>query len=369
MRKILLPLTILVICILGIYIYCNSKLEHPRYTVKNKDKLEVGTPIIVNKDKIKTYSCIYDSKYKYSQIKIKNISDEPIYDISISLKLKEPQVQEPAFSSYSEPMYFFRTLNPGESANLTAKHENEDAILDVYGYSYSTGDNLVYEATKSQDSVKVGISSYNDIYKSGQDYKKKPLTSKEDKIVITDIRKNIKGDKINLEYDVKNISNETLKNIYFYFNEIHNGEIVGTNNQGSIAYLNPNQNYTIKLSANKDVKLKFSNYDYYIEKKKDNKIIGREYFEIYKSQNRFTLYEDNELNYKNTNHIFFIIIAVFTFVFGIINSRIKTIKKGLKNNEENLNIKNTIKKLNILKFILIAIYLIIGVYFLFIINS
>lgn len=82
---------------------------------------------------------------------------------------------------------------------------------------------------------------------------------------------------------------------------------------------------------------------------------------------KFTLYEDNELNYKNTNRIFFIIIAAFTFAFGIINSRIKTIKKDLKNNEENLNIK--LKKLNILKFVLIAIYLIIGVYFLFIINS
>lgn len=84
---------------------------------------------------------------------------------------------------------------------------------------------------------------------------------------------------------------------------------------------------------------------------------------------KFTLYEDNELNYKNTNRIFFIIIAVFTFAFGIINSRIKTIKKDLKNNEENLNIKMKLKKLNILKFVLIAIYLIIGVYFLFIINS
>lgn len=84
---------------------------------------------------------------------------------------------------------------------------------------------------------------------------------------------------------------------------------------------------------------------------------------------KFTLYEDNELNYKNTNRIFFIIIAVFTFAFGIINSRIKTIKKDLKNNEENLNIKTKLKKLNILKFVLIAIYLIIGVYFLFIINS
>lgn len=82
------------------------------------------------------------------------------------------------------------------------------------------------------------------------------------------------------------------------------------------------------------------------------------------SKDRFTLYEDNELNYKNTNRIFFIIIAVFTFAFGTINSRIKTIKKDLKNNEENLNIK--LKKLNILKYVLIAIYLIIGVYFLFV---
>lgn len=81
------------------------------------------------------------------------------------------------------------------------------------------------------------------------------------------------------------------------------------------------------------------------------------------SKDRFTLYEDNELNYKNTNRIFFIIIAVFTSAFGIINSRIKTIKKDLKNNEENLNIK--LKKLNILKYVLIAIYLIIGVYFLY----
>lgn len=87
------------------------------------------------------------------------------------------------------------------------------------------------------------------------------------------------------------------------------------------------------------------------------------------NKDKFTLYEDKELNYKNTNRIFFIIIAVFTFAFGIINSRIKTIKKDLKNNEENLNIKTKLKKLNILKFVLIAIYLIIGVYFLFIINS
>ena len=136
--KIIIGLAVLSIVIAVVYIY-SSPLDSKISGIKKEDKLEVGIPQYLDFEEIKTNDSLIEknSKYKYSQVKVKNISYETVYDIYHSL-LKEQATNES--NTYIVPSYLIYILKPGETALLSTQHEDikDDNALRVASYEYGT---------------------------------------------------------------------------------------------------------------------------------------------------------------------------------------------------------------------------------------
>lgn len=272
--RIVLAAMIIIAVVMTAYDFARSNFQNA--IIKNidiTDKLEIEKPKYVNFEDIKTgdYSFERDDASSYSQIEIKNISDETLYEISIDLAEQETTTK----NSFFVPSYHISILKSGESAILSAQHENvkSDQALKVESESYrdSQGNAIIVsgEFDKSEDrnievepNIKVEFVKISD--EASKIHTGEILVSKEP------------GQQI-VEIEVKNVSKDKLYDVYVDFLEYHDGKVVG-NIYGRLEVLDEDFTRTIKIKTIPDTELKISDIGYRLTAADDPK--GR-VFSIY----------------------------------------------------------------------------------------
>lgn len=201
-----------------------DKAQKQSEEVDKTPKLEIGKPLYVNYEDIKTSDQYIkkDDNSKYSQIKIKNISKETIYDIWISLDTQETNKS----GHYLGKAYTLSRLNAGEVAILSTQHEDvsEKASLKVDEVYYMDSSNNYLRRKLS-----VGESSTLDymVFDGKLEDVLNKLNSSVDILDIKTYRQNTSSDKNTYVVDVKNKSKSKLKNVYISFIEYNNGIVLG----------------------------------------------------------------------------------------------------------------------------------------------
>lgn len=201
-----------------------DKAQKQSEEVDKTPKLEIGKPLYVNYEDIKTSDQYIkkDDNSKYSQIKIKNISKETIYDIWISLDTQETNKS----GHYLGKAYTLSRLNAGEVAVLSTQHEDvsEKASLKIDEVYYMDSSNNYLRRKLS-----VGESSTLDymVFDGKLEDVLNKLNSSVDILDIKTYRQNTSSDKNTYVVDVKNKSKSKLKNVYISFIEYNNGIVVG----------------------------------------------------------------------------------------------------------------------------------------------
>lgn len=201
-----------------------DKAQKQSEEVDKTPKLEIGKPLYVNYEDIKTSDQYIkkDDNSKYSQIKIKNISKETIYDIWISLDTQETNKS----GHYLGKAYTLSRLNAGEVAILSTQHEDvsEKASLKVDEVYYMDSSNNYLRRKLS-----VGESSKLDymVFDGKLEDVLNKLNSSVDILDIKTYRQNTSSDKNTYVVDVKNKSKSKLKNVYISFIEYNNGIVLG----------------------------------------------------------------------------------------------------------------------------------------------
>ena len=201
-----------------------DKVQEQSEEVDKTPKLEIGKPLYVNYEDIKTSDQYIkkDDNSKYSQIKIKNISKETIYDIWISLDTQETNKS----GHYLGKAYTLSRLNAGEVAVLSTQHEDvsEKASLKIDEVYYMDSSNNYLRRKLS-----VGESSTLDymVFDGKLEDVLNKLNSSVDILDIKTYRQNTSSDKNTYVVDVKNKSKSKLKNVYISFIEYNNGIVVG----------------------------------------------------------------------------------------------------------------------------------------------
>lgn len=201
-----------------------DKVQKQSEEVDKTPKLEISKPLYVNYEDIKTSDQYIkkDDNSKYSQIKIKNISKETIYDIWISLDTQETNKS----GHYLGKAYTLSRLNAGEVAILSTQHEDvsEKASLNIDEVYYMDSSNNYLRRKLS-----VGESSTLDymVFDGKLEDVLNKLNSSVDILDIKTYRQNTSSDKNTYVVDVKNKSKSKLKNVYISFIEYNNGIVVG----------------------------------------------------------------------------------------------------------------------------------------------
>ncbi len=201
-----------------------DKVQEQSEEVDKTPKLEIGKPLYVNYEDIKTSDQYIkkDDNSKYSQIKIKNISKETIYDIWISLDTQETNKS----GHYLGKAYTLSRLNAGEVAVLSTQHEDvsEKASLKIDEVYYMDSSNNYLRRKLS-----VGESSTLDymVFDGKLEDVLNKLNSSVDILDIKTYRQNTSSDKNTYVVDVENKSKSKLKNVYISFIEYNNGIVVG----------------------------------------------------------------------------------------------------------------------------------------------
>lgn len=201
-----------------------DKAQKQSEEVDKTPKLEISKPFYVNYENIKTSDQYIkkDDNSKYSQIKIKNISEETIYDIWISLDTQETNKS----GHYLGKAYTLSRLNAGEVAVLSTQHEDvsEKASLKIDEVYYMDGSNNYLRRKLSvEESNKLDYMVFDG---KSEDVLNK-LNSSVDILDIKTYRQNTSTDKNTYEVDVKNKSKSNLKNVYISFIEYNNSIVVG----------------------------------------------------------------------------------------------------------------------------------------------
>lgn len=201
-----------------------DKVQKQSEEVDKTPKLEISKPLYVNYEDIKTSDQYIkkDDNSKYSQIKIKNISKETIYDIWISLDTQETNKS----GHYLGKAYTLSRLNAGKVAILSTQHEDvsEKASLNIDEVYYMDSSNNYLRRKLS-----VGESSTLDymVFDGKLEDVLNKLNSSVDILDIKTYRQNTSSDKNTYVVDVKNKSKSKLKNVYISFIEYNNGIVVG----------------------------------------------------------------------------------------------------------------------------------------------
>ncbi len=263
--KIIIGLAVLSIAIAVLYIY-SSPLDSKISGIKKEDKLEVSIPKYLDFEEIKTNDSLIEKniKYKYSQVKVKNISDETVYDISIVLK--EQATNES--NTYIVPSYHIYILKPGETALLSTQHENikDDNVLRVASYEYTDTQGNSFTVNRESDfkpsqaqNTHKGIVTVD----ANETFQCKKITDEIRRIDIKDTRIIKKDEQQYLEVDIENVSDENIQSGNINFVESYNGNIIG-NLIEDTGELKPNQIKTVRLDYKNDVQIKLIGYDYKI---------------------------------------------------------------------------------------------------------
>jgi hypothetical protein len=360
--KIIIGLAVLSIAIAVLYIYSNP-LDSKISGIKMEDKLEVSIPKYLDFEEIKTNDSLIEknSKYKYSQVKVKNTSDETVYDISINLKEQATNESD----TYIVTSYHIYILKPGETALLSVHHENtkDDNVLrvanyyytDTQGHSFTVNRESVFNPSQPKNTPK-GIVTVD----ADETNQLKKVTDEIRRINIKDTRIIKKDEQQYLEVDIENISDKNIQSANINFVESYNGNIIG-NLIGYIGKLKPNQIKTIKLDYKNDVEIKLIGYDYKIY---DNKVTY--VYDVFLEEELYRTYDYEDLTVSNNKNV---IISISNFIVIFICWIIKIIVKELNEkgiSENNETYIRRAKYLNILKiaiFILYAIGMLIYIEF------
>ncbi len=116
LKKIMICLIALFIFMLSIYKSNSNK----RLPIKQENKIQVGTPYYVDFKDIKSNNFIKKNNNSlYSQIKIKNTSNQKLNYVFIHLQMQKDKNNEDIL-----PVYTLNNLKPNETAILTYQHEN-----------------------------------------------------------------------------------------------------------------------------------------------------------------------------------------------------------------------------------------------------
>lgn len=201
-----------------------DKAQKQSEAVDKTPKLEISKPFYVNYENIKTSDQYIkkDDNSKYSQIKIKNISEETIYDIWISLDTQETNKS----GHYLGKAYTLSRLNADEVAVLSTQHEDvsEKASLKIDEVYYmDSSNNYLRRKLSVEESNKLDYMVFDG---KSEDVLNK-LNSSVDILDIKTYRQNTSTDKNTYEVDVKNKSKSNLKNVYISFIEYNNSIVVG----------------------------------------------------------------------------------------------------------------------------------------------
>ncbi|MGL5256376.1 MAG: hypothetical protein ACRC76_04980 [Proteocatella sp.] len=192
--------------------------------VDKSPKIEISTPFYVNYEEIKTSDEYIkkDDSSKYSQIKIRNISKETLYDIFISLETQETNKS----GHYLGMAYTLSRLKAGEIAILSTQHEDvsEKSPLKVDEVYYmDNSNNYLKRKLNSEEST---VLDYMVFDGKSEDVLNK-LNSSVDVLDIDSYKQKASNEKNTYIVNVKNKSNNNLKNVYISFIEYNNGQVIG----------------------------------------------------------------------------------------------------------------------------------------------
>lgn len=192
--------------------------------VDKSPKIEISKPFYVNYEEIKTSDEYIkkDDSSKYSQIKIRNISKETLYDIFISLETQETNKS----GHYLGRAYTLSRLKAGEVAILSTQHEDvsEKSPLKVDEVYYMDNSNNYLK--RKLNSEKPTALDYMVFDGKSEDVLNK-LNSSVDVLDINSYKQQLSNEKNTYIVNVKNKSNNNLKNVYISFIEYNNGQVIG----------------------------------------------------------------------------------------------------------------------------------------------
>ncbi len=348
--KVMIGLIILFICvcIVSVYIY-NSKEITPN--TKSENKLEIGIPNYVEYKDIKTNEFEKENKDSlYSQIKIKNISNQNLYNVYINLEVQEANNSEEAIM----PSYSIQSIKPNESAILTCEHKNikksENLKLISYSYTDKEGSTTTVDKQSKFTSSKGDNVTETITVDSYKDFKSLDITNDIDKIDIKNIRTIKQDDKQYLQVDIFNSSNKELKSIRLNFKQLYKNDAIGDTiiNEDK---LKPQESKTLKIEYKDNVELKLTGYFYEIYDSGKKTTYTYDLFLDEKLYNTYE-YEDQSVSNKNL-YIRTTINLIAMICFYVLSNKVKRLR-NLAISEENEIYKYKAKNLNIAKYILIV---------------
>lgn len=363
-EKMLVGLLGIFIIIIGICFYIKGQTQYENnrsYSVEDEDRLEVGEPKIVDFEEIKTENIYIEKKenYIYSQISIKNKSNDILYGISVNLKMQATQNENENII----PSYHIEVLEPGDVAILSTQHEDikdgEEFKLDYYEYYDGKGN--VYTVTESlvENQKKLGIS----VEKNDDIYMCKELTSEVKRIDISELKFIEKDDKKYLEMDIKNISDKKLENILFILKESYEDYTVGNNDKIYIKELSLGQEYTISTEVRKDLKLELDKYSYNIrdEESKDKTIDS---YDIYIKENKYSEFSFADYEISNKRSLIINISNMVAIILACILNWISYMLKEKGVAENNDKYTKYSKYISISRISIFIVYAIILLFYL-----
>lgn len=345
----MIGLITLFIFMLSIYKSNSNKM----LTIKQEDKIQVGTPQYVDFEDIKSNNFIKKNNNSlYSQIKIKNTSNQKLNYVFIHLKMQKDKNNEEIL-----PYYTLNNLKANETAILTYEHENlkktEKLKVESLEFDYKDGRMSIinkdskFKYPKRDTSENISVDSHEYL-------KSFDITKDINKIDIKNIRTIKKDNKNYLEIDIKNTSNIEIKNFRLNFKESYKNNVIG-DFYVEKGKLKPQESKTLKVDYKEGTKLELIGYRYSIFNSKNKST--KEYF-LDLDKNTYHIYEEEDKG--DVSKRIFTTICISLIMgegFFVLDKKASNLKK-LAISKESKDYKNKAKKLSIIKYILLFIFLI-----------
>lgn len=349
LKKIMIALIVLFIFMLSIYKSNSNKM----LPIEQEDKIQVGTPYYVDFEDIKSNNFIKKNNNSlYSQIKIKNISNQKLSYVFIHLQIQKDKNNEEIL-----PVYTLNNLKPNETAILTFQHENlkktEKLKVESLEFDYKDGRMSIinkdskFKYPKRDTSENISVDSHEYL-------KSFDITKDINKIDIKNIRTIKKDNKNYLEIDIKNTSNIEIKNFRLNFKESYKNNVIG-DFYVEKGKLKPQESKTLKVDYKEGTKLELIGYRYSIFNSKNKST--KEYF-LDLDKNTYHIYEEEDKGDVSKRIFTTICISLIMGAgFFVLDKKASNLKK-LAISKESKDYKNKAKKLSIIKYVLLFIFLV-----------
>lgn len=340
----------------------NKYKINSNYRLSENERLELSEPIYVEyKDvHIRDSDINIKDNSRYSQIKVKNNSNDTVYQLYIELNKQETDES----SHNVVPSYYIDVLEPGETAILSEVHEDikENEKLELNHYSYNDGDGISYTVRKTTELNKVKFGIYSE--KNEKYYKYKNTTHSVDALAVKYVSKKVENGKIFYELRIQNKSKNTIDNIYLLFNECLKDNIVANLEIKYTKKLRSKESANIIVDAKEDINIELISYGYSKTRgSKEEKVIYD--YNVYMNSRKYSVfkYENIEISSKQTVFIYISNLIVL-LILWILQSISKNIRNRTTIESEEKYIKKS-KTINTIRRIMFIGYLIVLIYVLF----